>query len=200
MILKSHGIRTGTFTVLGGAIVAATVFAGVSLAGAVISHHRSAPTTRQGRRLAAERATVHAKAVPPVVPNFTYPAEGIDVSNAAPASHGQLAAVAHSPSTVLASLRSQPVPQNILGAILRTQTPATDLRTVTEFHPISSDVTAGTPFTAWVVVYTNTTAPVLGHSRNGKVRTVSGCTSVAIMDASTGVWIDFFQECGKKPR
>jgi len=79
MILKSRGIRTGSFIALGGAIVAAIVFAGVSLAGAGISHQHSAPTTKQARRLAAERGTVHAKAGPAVVPNLTYPAEGIDV-------------------------------------------------------------------------------------------------------------------------
>jgi hypothetical protein len=136
---------------------------------------------------------VHAKPGQAVVPDVTYPAEGINVSAAAPSSPGPLAPAASSPAAVLSSLESQPVPQAVLGSALSAQTPAIDLRTVTELHPVSVRVPAGTPFTAWVVTYTNTSSQVLGP---GNATSVSGCTSVAVMVASTGAWADFFQECG----
>lgn len=196
MRLTTKKVRTGSLIVLSCAIAASLAFAGVSLAGVGPPHPHRAQGSRNvsnAKRLAERRAAARANAGPAVVPDVTYPAEGINVSATAPSSPGPLAPVASSPSTVLSSFRSQPVPQNVLGSTLSTQTPAIDLRTVTELHLVSSDVTAGTPFTAWVVTYTNTSSPVIGPS---DVNSVSGCTSVGIMDSSTGVWTDFFQECG----
>jgi len=169
--------------------------AGVSLATVSSSHPHLAKASgdeNRTRHLAARRAHLRAKARQAVIPDVTYPAEGIDVSATAPFSPGPLAPTASSPATVLSSFESQPVPQAVLGAALSAQIPAIDLRTVKELHPLSAAIKAGVPFTAWVVTYANTSSPVLGPS----VTSVSGCTSVAVMVASTGAWSDFFQECG----
>ena len=170
--------------------------AGVWLATVSSSHPllaKASGNESHSRHLAARRAHLRAKARQAVIPDVTYPAEGIDVSAAAPFSPGPLASTASSPAAVLSSFESQPVPQAVLGAALSAQIPAIDLRTVKELHPLSAAVKAGVPFTAWVVTYANTSSPVLGPSN---VTSVSGCTSVAVMVASTGAWSDFFQECG----
>lgn len=193
----SSRIRANSLIALCCAIAALLVgLAGVSFAAVSSSHPHLAKTGRNdshARRNAARRAELHAKARPAMVPDITYPAEGIDVSAAAPSSPGPLAPTGSSPAAVLSSLESQPVPQAVLGSALSAQIPAIRLRTVTERHPSSAAVKAGIPFTAWVVTYANTSSPVLGP---GNVTSVSGCTSVAVMVASTGTWSDFFQECG----
>lgn len=197
MARASSRVRAGSLIALCCAIAALLAgSAGVSLAVVSSSHPHHATASgndSHARRHAARRADVHAKEGQAVVPDVTYPAEGINVSAAAPSSPGPLAPAASSPAAVLSSLENQPVPQAVLGSALSAQTPAIDLRTVTELHPVSAAVTAGTPFTAWVVTYTNTSSPVLGP---GSITSVSGCTSVAVMVASTGAWADFFQECG----
>ena len=186
-------IRKGSLVVLGCVIAASLASAaGIALAGAGGSHHRRA-TASPGKD--PRVATVHAKDSPAVLPNVTYPAEGVDISAGAPSSPGHLAAAASSPRRVLWSFRRQQVPLGLPGETVSRRIPAINLRTVTEIHPVSLALTAGTPFTAWVLTYRNTSSPVFGHS---KARNASGCTSIAIMDASAGVWTDFFQDCGKR--
>ena len=193
----SGGVRASSLIALWCAIAALLPgSAGVSLAAASPAHPHPAKASRNdghARRPAARRAGPPAKTGQAVVPDITYPAEGINVSAAAPASPGPPAPAASSPAAVLSSLESQPVPQAVLGSALSAQIPAVRLRTVTERHPASAAVKAGIPFTAWVVTYANTSSPVLGP---GNVTSVSGCTFVAVMVASAGAWSDYFQECG----
>jgi len=192
----SKQVRIAGMIALSCVAISVVTIAGVSLANArPQSHHvtRVGPKGKDARRQAAQRAVMHAKSGPAVVANITYPAEGVDVSASAPSLPASPAPDASSPSTVLASFATQGVPKNVLGSLLSSQTPEIDLRTVTEQYPVSADVTAGTPYVAWVVTYTNTSPLVLGPS---SATGTSGCTFVGIMDASTGDWTEFFQTCG----
>jgi hypothetical protein len=188
----SKRARTATLIACSCVVVAIATVAGVSLASARPQSHHVTQASHKGKD-ATRRAIVRAKAGPAVVSNITYPAEGVDVSAGPPSSPGPLAADASSPSTVLASFVTQGVPKNVVGSLLSSQTPEIDLRTVTEEYPVSPGVTAGTPYTAWVVTYTNTSPIVLGPS---SATSTSGCTFVGIMDGSTGDWTEFFQTCG----
>ncbi len=178
------------------AVASIGTVAGISVASAKSQSHQGAQAGHKGKeaaRRAAQQAIVRAKSGPAVVSNITYPAEGVDVSAGPPSSPGSLAAGASSPGTVLASFVTQGVPKNVLGSLLSSQTPEIDLRTVTEEYPASPDVTAGTPYTAWVVTYKNTSPIVLGPS---SATSTPGCTFVGIMDGSTSDWTEFFQTCG----
>lgn len=117
-----------------------------------------------------------------VVPHITYPGLGVNVSALAPAAPGHLAVAARSPVSARSSFDTQLVPREVLGKTLRAESPLIQLRHVTELYPKSTVMTAGKPYTAWVITYPNTTEVGMGPVPASD----SGCKFVGIMDASTG--------------
>lgn len=136
---------------------------------------------------------------PAVVPKITYPGVGVDISKKAPPVTGPVAADAISAASALSSFKKQPVPREVLGSLLSSQSAVVELRRVTELYPVSPDVKARQPYTAWVITYSNTTEPIVGPPANSSKIASGGknCGFVGIMDASTGDWTDFFQSCSK---
>ena len=128
-------------------------------------------------------------------PDVTYPAEGINVSARPPAAHGKLAADAISPGAALAAFKAQG-DASLVGSALSTQRPAIVLRTITELYPTAPGVRPNDSYPGWVVIYRH--IPVVSYGPRPFPRNAQG-TFVAIMDAATGQWTDFFEEGGHRP-
>lgn len=127
-----------------------------------------------------------------ILPRVTYPGLGINVSAGPPAAPGELAADAVSPGAVLAAFKAQP-DASLVGSALRTERPAIMLRTITELHPTARGVRPHVPYPGWVVIYRHVRLVSYGlfsFSKNFRG------TFVAIMDAATGRWTDFFNQGG----
>jgi hypothetical protein len=124
------------------------------------------------------------------LPQVTYPGLGINVSVGPPAVPGELAADAVSPGAVLVAFKAQP-DASLVGSVLRTERPAIMLRTITELHPTARGVRPHVPYPGWVVIYRHIRLVSYGlHSFSKNFRG----TFVAIMDAATGHWTDFFNQ------
>lgn len=126
------------------------------------------------------------------LPQVTYSSLGINVSARPPAAPGKLAADAVSPAAVLAAFKAQP-DASLVGPALRTERPAIMLRTITELHPTTRGVRPHVPYAGWVVIYRHVRLVSFGlHQLSRNARG----TFVAIMDAATGQWTDFFSQGG----
>ena len=136
----------------------------------------------------ANLGVVPAKAGLATLPDVTYPSEGINVSRRRPAVPGKLAADATSPGTVLAAFMAQGI-ASVVGSALRTQRPAIALRTITEMHPTVPGVRPHVPYTGWVVIYRH--VRLVSYGPKPFPRNARG-TFVAIMNAATGQWTNFF--------
>jgi hypothetical protein len=69
------------------------------------------------------------------------------------------------------------------------------LRTITELHPTAPEVRAHVPYPGWIVIYRHVRLVSYGlyqFSRNFRG------TFVAIMDAATGRWTNFFDYGGQQ--
>lgn len=123
-----------------------------------------------------------------VLPDMTYPSFGVNVSAGAPAAHRPLAADAASPAAVLAAFKVQG-DASLVGSALGREQPVILLRTITELHPTAPGVRPHVPYTGWVVIYRHVglvsygLRPFPKHARG---------TFVAILDAATGQWTNFF--------
>lgn len=129
-----------------------------------------------------------AKARPATLPQVTYPSEGINVSRRRPAVPGKLAADATSPGTVRSAFMAQGI-ASVVGSALRTERPAIALRTITELHPTAPGVRPHIPYTGWVVIYRH--VHLVSYGPKPFPRNARG-TFVAIMNAATGQWTNFF--------
>ena len=125
-----------------------------------------------------------------ILPRVTYPGLGINVSAGPPAAPGELAADTVSPGTVLTAFKVQP-DASLVGSALRTERPAIMLRTITELHPTAPGMRPHVPYPGWVVIYRHVRLVSYGlHSFSKNFRG----TFVAIMDAATGRWTNFFNQ------
>jgi hypothetical protein len=128
------------------------------------------------------------KARPAALPQVTYPSFGINVSAGSPAAPGPLAADAVSPGAVLTAFKVQGN-ASLVGSALGAERPVILLRTITELHPTAPGVRPHVPYTGWVVIYRHVglvsygLRPFPKHARG---------TFVAILDAATGQWTNFF--------
>jgi hypothetical protein len=125
-------------------------------------------------------------------PQVTYPGVGINVSARPPAAPGKLAADAISPGAVLAAFKTQEN-ASLVGPLLHTERPAIVLRTITELHPAARGVRPHVPYAGWVVTYRH--VRLVSYGLKSFPRNTRG-TFVAIMDAATGRWTDFFDYGG----
>ena len=141
--------------------------------------HAAAPDERGIPALEGKAGSV-------VLPRVTHPPLGINVSARPPAAPGKLAADAVSSAVVLATFRAQP-DASLVGSALRTERPAIMLRTITELHPAMRGVRPHVPYPGWVVIYRH--VPLVSY---GLHTVQQRGTFVAIMDAATGRWTDFF--------
>ena len=128
------------------------------------------------------------KARPAVLPHVTYPGVGINVSATPPAAPGALAADAVSPAAVLAAFMAQP-DASLVGSALRTERPAIMLKTITELQPTAPGVRPDVPYTGWVVIYRH--VQLVSYGLRPFPNGTRG-TFVAILDANTGQWSNFF--------
>lgn len=125
-----------------------------------------------------------------ILPQATYPGLGINISTRPSAAPGKLATDAVSPGAVLAAFKAQP-DASLVGSALRTERPAIMLRTITELHPTARGVRPHIPYPGWVVIYRHVRLVSYGlHSFPENFRG----TVVAIMDAATGHWTNFFNQ------
>ena len=124
------------------------------------------------------------------LPHVTYPSEGINVSARPPAAHGKLAADAISPGAVLAAFKAQG-DASLVGSALSTERPAIVLRTITELYPTAPGVRPNASYTGWVVIYRH--IRLVSYGPHPFPRNSQG-TFVAIMDAATGQWTNFFDQ------
>ena len=125
-----------------------------------------------------------------ILPRVTHPGLGINVSAGPPAAPRDLAADAVSPGAVLTAFKAQP-DASLVGSALRTERPAIMLRTITELHPTARGVRPHVPYPGWVVIYHHVRLVSYGlHSFSKNFRG----TFVAIMDAATGHWANFFDQ------
>jgi hypothetical protein len=128
-------------------------------------------------------------------PDVTYPAEGINVSARPPAAHGKFAADAISPGAALAAFKAQG-DSSLVGSALRTERPAIVLRTITELHPTALGVRPHASYPGWVVIYRH--IRLVSYGPHPFPRNYQG-TFVAIMDAATGQWTNFFDHGSLRP-
>ena len=133
---------------------------------------------------------------PATLPPVTYPAEGINVSAGPPAAPGRLAADAISPAAVLAAFKAQG-DASLVGSELITERPAIVLRTIAELHPTAPGVRSRVPYTGWVVIYRH--VRLVSYGPHPFPRNARGAF-VAIMDAATGRWTNFFDQGGQQAR
>jgi hypothetical protein len=124
------------------------------------------------------------------LPQVTYPGLGINVSARPPAAPGKLAADAVSPVAALAAFKAQP-DASLVRPEQRAERPAIMLRTITELHPTARGVRPRVPYPGWVVTYRHVRLVCYGPGSCSK--NFRG-TFVAIMDAATGRWTDFFSQ------
>jgi hypothetical protein len=128
------------------------------------------------------------KSRPAALPHVTYPSFGINVSARPPATPGAPAADAVSPAAVLTAFKVQG-DASLVGPAQGTERPVILLRTITELHPTAPGVRPHVPYTGWVVIYHHVMLvsyglrPFPAHPRG---------TFVAILDAATGQWTNFF--------
>jgi len=130
------------------------------------------------------------KAGSAILPRVTYPSLGINVSDRPPAAPGKLAADAVSPSVVLVAFKAQP-DASLVGSALSTERPVIMLRTITELHPTTVGVRAPIPYTGWLVIYRH--VQLVSYGLRPFPKNARG-TFVAIMDAATGHWTNFFSQ------
>lgn len=123
---------------------------------------------------------------------MTYPAEGINVSAGPPAEPLKLAADAQSPSAVLAAFKAQGN-ASLMGPALSTERPVIMLRTITELHPVQRGVRPHVPYPGWLVIYRH--VHLVSYGLRPLHRSALG-TFVAIMNATTGRWTNFFIQGG----
>jgi hypothetical protein len=123
-----------------------------------------------------------------VLPHVTYPSFGINVSARPPAAPTALAADAVSAPAVLAAFKAQG-DASLVGTALGTERPAIMMRTITELHPTAPGVRPGVPYTGWVVIYRH--VGLVSYGPRPFPKTTRG-TFVAILDAMTGQWTNFF--------
>lgn len=122
------------------------------------------------------------------LPSVTYPWLGVNISASPPASPGPLAADAASPAAVLTAFKSQG-DASLVGSELGTERPLIILRTITELHPTSPQVRPHVPYTGWVVIYHH--VRLVSYGPRSLAKNTRG-TFVAILDAATGQWTNFF--------
>jgi hypothetical protein len=166
--------------------------------GAGLINHSPVPDDRviapgRGCGSASAPAAVHVmsrKAGPATLPQVTYPSLGINVSAGPPAAPGKLAADASSPGAVLAAFKAQG-DASLVGSALATERPAIALRTITELHPTAPGVRSHVPYPGWVVTYRH--IRLVSYGLCPFPRNAQG-TFVAIMDAATGQWTNFFNQ------
>jgi len=128
------------------------------------------------------------KARAAVLPQVTYPSFGINVSAGRPAAPGALAADAVSPGAVLAAFKAQGH-ASLVGSALGTERPVIMLRTITELHPTAPGVRPHVQYTGWGVIYRH--VKLVSYGPRPLQKNTRG-TFVAILDAATGQWTNFF--------
>jgi len=128
------------------------------------------------------------KARPAALPHVTYPSFGINVSARPPAAPGALAADAVSPAAVLATFKVQGN-ASLVGSALGTERPVIILRTISELYPTAPGVRPHVPYTGWVVIYRH--VRLVSYGLRPFPKNTRG-TFVAILDAATGQWTNFF--------
>jgi hypothetical protein len=123
-----------------------------------------------------------------VLPHVTYPSFGVNVSARPPAVPGALAADAVSAAAVLAAFKVEGH-ASLVGRALGTERPVIMLRTITELHPTAPGVRPGVPYPGWVVIYRH--VRLVSYGPRPFPKSTRG-TFVAILDAATGQWTNFF--------
>jgi len=155
------------------------------------SRHRptsTAPDNRAPVRGDGGSTVLGGKARAAVLPQVTYPSFGINVSAGPPAAPGALAADAVSPAAVLAAFKAQG-DASLVGSAPDAERPVVILRTITELHPTVPGVRARVPYPGWVVIYRHVRLVSYGPR---PLPTSTRGTFVAILDAATGQWTNFF--------
>lgn len=76
-----------------------------------------------------------------------------------------------------------------MGSALRAERPSIELRTITELHSTSPGARAHILYAGWVVIYRH--VHLVSYGPKPFPRSAQG-TFVAIMDATTGQWTNFF--------
>jgi hypothetical protein len=118
----------------------------------------------------------------------TYPSEGVTIAPSSdPVPTGE------SPAGALKSFRAQDQ-SALLGADLATETPTVIFAAVTEEHPTDAGIKPGQPYDAWVVTYARSPVVLYGPG-TGTLPPGSHCQFVAIQDAGSRHWTNFFQNC-----
>jgi len=126
------------------------------------------------------------------LPRVTYPSFGINISAIQPAVPGKFAADATSPAAVLAVFMDQGN-ASLVGSALHTERPAIELRTITELYPTAPGVRPHIRHAGWIVIYQH--IRLVSYGPRPFPRNTHG-TFVAIMDAATGQWTNFFDYGG----
>lgn len=100
-----------------------------------------------------------------------------------------------SAASALQSFKNQQVPQSVIDTVIDSQDPTVSFASVTEGSPSSQEVSANTPFAAWVVMYQTSPAGLYGP---GTLPENASCAFVGIQDSATGDWVNFFQSCSPR--
>ena len=88
---------------------------------------------------------------------------------------------------------NQPVPQNLLGSGLTSETPLVQFGSITADNLIGHS--PGYNFEGWVVTYPQSSPLVFGPSGVDTSPNSLTCTVVGIQDAATASWLEIFQSC-----
>ncbi len=76
-----------------------------------------------------------------------------------------------------------------MSSALGTERPVIVLRTITELHPTAPGVRPHVPYTGWVVIYRH--VQLVSYGLRPFPKNTRG-TFVAILDAASGQWTNFF--------
>lgn len=202
--MKGHGISLRAWCAL-------VVFL-LALGGAGVAIAQSGSSSRSGRHsltahhtpsfyshlVAKKRASTHRlhPQATGAASGQTYAEMGVTIGPPSSDATAQASSSAiKSGPAALSALQSNPAAA-VYGSAFSNGNASASLQTVTESAPVTSGVTAGTPYSAWVVTATGPPLAVGGTAVGTTTpSSTAPCTDIAIYDVQTSAWSELFQSC-----